>query len=162
MSTDPKMSSPPPPPSGASSHSKGMLIFTYPKVIFIFPTMIAALVCGLGMSLIHDETADPLRAGTVARATEPGEPAQVEADHPDRMARFTSPQNLIGVLFLGVFAFNLLIMGLDFPRFTIIAIVLLALFGIFFTLWVGAYFNYDLMKPVRTLFGSIYAVANAG
>jgi len=139
-----------------------MLIFTYPKVIFIFPTMIAALVCGLGMSLIHDETADPLRPGTVARATEPGEPAQVEADHPDRMARFTSPQNLIGVLFLGVFAFNLLIMGLDFPRFTIIAIILLALFAVFFTLWVGAYFNYDLMEPVRSLFGSIYAVANAG
>jgi hypothetical protein len=139
-----------------------MLIFTYPKVIFIFPTMIAALVCGVGMSLIHDETADPLRAGTTVQATEAGQPARVEAEQSDRMTRFTSPQNLIGVLFLGVFAFNLLIMGLDFPRFTIIAIVLLALFGIFFTLWVGAYFNYDLMQPVRRLFGSIYAVANAG
>ena len=57
-----------------------MLIFTYPKVIFIFPTMIAALVCGVGMSLIHDDTADPLKAGTTARATEAGQPAQVEAD----------------------------------------------------------------------------------
>ena len=45
------------------------------------------------------------------------------------MKRFTSPQNLLGVLFLGVFAFNLLIMALDFPRFTIVAIILLVLFG---------------------------------
>jgi hypothetical protein len=162
MSTDPKSSSPPPPPSTARDRGKGMLIFTYPKVIFIFPTMIAALVCGVGMSLIHDDTTDPLRAGTTVQATESGQPARVEDGKSAEMTRFTSPQNLIGVLFLGVFAFNLLIMGLDFPRFTIIAIVLLALFGIFFTLWVGAYFNYDLMKPVRSLFGSIYAVANAG
>ncbi len=162
MSTDPKASPTPPPPSATRQRDKGMLIFTYPKVIFIFPTMIAALVCGVGMSLIHDETADPLRPGTAARATEAGQPAPVKAGESAEMNRFTSPQNLIGVLFLGVFAFNLLIMGLDFPRFTIIAIVLLALFGVFFTLWVGAYFNYDLMKPVRSLFGSIYAVANAG
>ena len=163
MSTDPKSSPPPRRPPRRGIASKGMLIFTYPKVIFIFPTMIAALVCGVGMSLIHDDTADPLKAGTTARATEAGQPARVERRPGSaEMTRFTSPQNLIGVLFLGVFAFNLLIMGLDFPRFTIIAIILLALFGVFFILWVGAYFNYDLMKPVRSLFGSIYAVANAG
>ncbi len=162
MSTDPKTSPAAPMPSTTRSREKGMLIFTYPKVIFIFPTLIAALVCGVGMSLIHDDTTDPLKAGTTVRAAVVGQPAPVEADQPAQMARFTSPQNLIGVLFLGVFAFNLLIMGLDFPRFTVIAIILLALFGVFFTLWVGAYFDYDLMRPVRNLFGSVYAVANAG
>ena len=162
MSTDPKTSTPAPMPSTTRSREKGMLIFTYPKVIFIFPTLIAALVCGVGMSMIQDDTADPNKAGTTVRVAEVGQPAPVVADQPDRMSRFTSPQNLIGVLFLGVFAFNLLIMGLDFPRFTVIAIILLALFGVFFTLWVGAYFDYDLMRPVRNLFGSVYAVANAG
>ncbi len=162
MATDPKTSPPAPTTPAARHREKGMLIFTYPKVIFIFPTMIAALVCGVGMSVIRNDTADPSKAGTTVRATEAGQPTPVEADTSAEMKRFTRPQNLIGVLFLGVFAFNLLIMGLDFPRFTIIAIVLLALFGVFFTLWVGAYFDYDLMKPVRSLFGSIYAVANAG
>jgi len=52
-------------------------------------------------------------------------------------------------------------MAIDFPRFTIVAIVLLVLFAIFFILWIGAYFEYDLMKSVRGLMGSIYAVANA-
>ena len=75
MSTDPKMSPPAQTPPAARHREKGMLIFTYPKVIFIFPTMIAALVCGVGMSLIHDDTADPLKAGTTVRAAEAGQPA---------------------------------------------------------------------------------------
>jgi len=138
-----------------------MMIFTYPKVIFIFPTLIAALVCGVGMSLIRDDTSDPVKPGTTARATLDGQPARVQSDRQADIARFTSPQNLIGVLFLGVFAFNLLIMGLDFPRFTIVAIILLLLFGVFFILWIGAYFNLDLMRPLRSFFGGVYAVANA-
>ena len=162
MSTDPKASSSPQTTPTTRSREKGMLIFTYPKVIFIFPTLIVALVCGVGMSLIHDDTADPQKARATLRAGEFGQDAPVAADQPAQMARFKSTQNLIGVLFLSVFAFNLLIMGLDFPRFTVIGIILLALFGIFFTLWVGAYFNYDLMRPVRNVFGSVYAVANAG
>src|SRR4051812_1788845 len=102
MSTDPK-ASPPTQTTPATRHrEKGMLVFTYPKVIFIFPTMIAALVCGVGMSLIHDDTADPLKAGTVARANAAGQPSPADAGQPDQMTRFKSTQNLIGVLFLGV------------------------------------------------------------
>ena len=32
----------------------------------------------------------------------------------------------------------------------------------FILLWIGAYFDYDLMGPARIVFGSIYAVANSG
>ena len=45
MSSDPK-----PTPSSVSPLVKhrdhGLRIFTYPKVIFIFPTMVTALICG--------------------------------------------------------------------------------------------------------------------
>ena len=37
---------------------------------------------------------------------------------PERFERFKTPQNLLGVLFLAVFAFNLLIMGLDWLLFS--------------------------------------------
>jgi signal transduction histidine kinase len=71
-------------------------------------------------------------------------------------------QNLLGILFLGIFAFNLLIMAIDFPRFTVVAIFLVILLALFVLLWIGAYFDYDLMRPARHLFGGIYTVANAG
>ena len=76
--------------------------------------------------------------------------------------RFVQPQNLLGVLFLGILAFNLLVMGIDFPRFTIVAVLLVILLVVFILLWIGAYFDYDLMEPARKFFGSIYAVANSG
>jgi len=69
---------------------------------------------------------------------------------------------MFGLLFLGVFAFNLLIMAIDFPRFTVVAGILLVLFALFFILWVGAYFEADLMRWAKMIFGGIFVVANAG
>ena len=164
MSSDPKQ---PSSPSSANLHrDKGLRIFTYPKVVFIFPTLIAALICGTGMMLIRDRTLDPRKAATQVTVDGPAsaQPGEGPADGSATLAkheRFTTPQNLLGVLFLAVFAFNLLIMAIDFPRFTIVGILLLALFALFFILWIGAYFDYDLMISVRRLMGQIYVVANA-
>ena len=132
MASDPKMSAPPESPSSVKHRDKGIRIFTYPKVIFIFPTLIAALICGLGMSLIRDNTVDPLKGrAKMAAGAETGKnqsaPAAANkgqaATHeeqaaeavPPRHRRFTTPQNLLGVLFLSVFAFNLLDHGDRLP-----------------------------------------------
>ena len=66
------------------------------------------------------------------------------------------------MLFLGMFAFNLLVMALDFPRFSLVAVILAILFGLFFILWLGSYFQLDLLKPIHLIFSGIYAVANKG
>ena len=50
------------------------------------------------------------------------------------------------MLFLAMLAFNLLVMALDFPRFTLVAVLLGILFVLFFLLWFGAYFEFDLMQ----------------
>ncbi len=162
MASDPKKTAVPPSSPSVKHRDHGIRIFTYPKVIFIFPTLIAALICGIGMTLIHNRTEDPIKAAAAAKAGAEAQGAEQPAPAMAKHERFATPQNLFGVLFLGVFAFNLVIMALDFPRFTVVAIVLLVLFAMFFLLWIGAYFDYDLMRWVRGLFGSIYAVANAG
>jgi hypothetical protein len=151
--------------ASASQRGHGIRIFTYPKVIFIFPTMVAALICGTGMKLIQDRTEDPSKKAPAAvvaadRAAE-GQPAEDAPAEVAKHKRFTTPQNLLAILFLGVFAFNLLIMAIDFPRFSIVGIILLALFALFFFLWIGAYFEYDLMISVRKVMASIYAFANS-
>ena len=57
MSTEAKPS-PPTTPGLASQHrEKGIRIFMWPKVIFLYPTAIVSLICAAGMSIIHDEDA---------------------------------------------------------------------------------------------------------
>ena len=55
----------------------------------------------------------------------------------DRIQRFWTAQNILGILFLAMLAFNLLTMALDLPRFTIVAWIFAAGFVIFFLLWLG-------------------------
>ena len=148
--------------------AKGIRIFTYPKLIFIFPTMVAALICGVGMSLIGNETTDPVKhpqpvvkadGETSEPASEP--PKTGAATRAAKNQRFASPQNLLGVLFLGILGFNLVVLGVDFPRFTIVAVLLVFLLVTFVLLWIGAYFEINLLEPAQLVFGHLYTVANS-
>jgi hypothetical protein len=69
---------------------------------------------------------------------------------------------MVAVLFLVVLTFNLIVMALDFPRFTFVGVLLAVLFVLFFLLWLAAYFQFDLALSVRDFFGNIYAYANSG
>ena len=168
MSVDPKPSAPTP---NVPHHEKGVTIFTYPKIIFIFPTFLVSFLCALAMFALGDHTEDPIKEArkanakaidAIEKADGAAAPVPEPVHVPNRRERFETSQNLIGVLFLAVFAMNLLVMAIDFPRFTIVALVFFMLFGIFLVLWVGAYFEVNLLNSFRTLFGGVYAVANSG
>jgi hypothetical protein len=151
----------------ATHHGTGIRIFMWPKVIFLYPTAIVSLICALGMQIIHDQTHDPTKSLKTAVETKYLTPGQdVLTDQPatslDKVERFRTPQNLLAMLFLSMFAFNLLVMALDFPRFSLVAVILAVLFGVFFVLWLGSYFHLDLLKPIHAIFSGIYAVANKG
>jgi hypothetical protein len=146
---------------------KGIRIFMWPKVIFLYPTAIVALLCSIGMAIIHDYTHDPTKPLSEAVSpkhltpehTIPNDAAKTGITKVDR---FLTPQNLLAMLFLAMFAFNLLVMALDFPRFTLVAVILGVLFSLFFILWLGAFFQWDLMKPIHLMYSGIYSVANKG
>jgi hypothetical protein len=151
-------------PSGGH-HGPGIRIFMWPKVIFLYPTAIVALICALGMSIIHDQTHDPTKSLKSAVDKKYLKEADGLTDQPgtsDKVERFRTPQNLLAMMFLGMFAFNLLVMALDFPRFSLVAVILAILFALFFILWLGSYFQLDLLKPIHLIFSGIYAVANKG
>jgi hypothetical protein len=165
MSSDPK-SNAVPEAKPVKHRDHGIRVFTYPKLIFIFPTLVTALICGIGMSLIGDKTVDPTNKPAAAAIEAGKAPSTVSSESTPttklaRHERFNTPQNLLGVLFLGILFFNLLIMGVDFPRFSIIAIILTVLLMMFILLWIGAYFDYDLMEPTRWIQAKIYVLANA-
>ncbi|MHC5537069.1 hypothetical protein ACYOEI_02395 [Singulisphaera rosea] len=161
MASDAKPTPPPVTPT-VVQRDHGIRVFTYPKLIFIFPTFLAAMICGIGMTLIGDKTADPLKASASAPGAKVDHVVGTKTPVVLKDQRFLTSQNLLGVLFLGIFAFNLLIMAIDFPRFTVVAIFLVVLLVLFVLLWIGAYFDYDLMDPAKWLFGQIYTVANSG
>lgn len=157
---------------------KGIKIFTYPKVVFLYPTLVMALVCGIGMSLSGDQLNDPTKVAKAADASPEAaaaplpEAAGKKADTASHKApktaaqakaikRFTSFQNLLGFAFLVVFAFNVVVIAMDFPRFTLLAGVLLAIAVLFILLWVGAYWQVDVLDKIGGFLESIYVVANA-
>ena len=167
MSTDAKSSTSSSSPAPSTQHrGSGIRIFMWPKVIFLYPTAIVALICALGMSIIHDRTHDPtksLKSAVEAKyLTQDNDSLTDEPGTSDKVERFRTPQNLLAMLFLSMFAFNLLVMALDFPRFSLVAVILAILFALFFILWIGSYFHLDLLKPIHVIFSGIYAVANKG
>jgi len=153
-------------PPALKHREKGIRIFVWPKVIYIFPSAIVALICAIGMWSLKDKTYDPTRPTGVVNQTTVTSGAETDtetgAGPMGKRERFSTPQNLLGVLFLAILAFNLLVMALDFPRFELVGVILAILFLLFFVLWLGAFFQLNLMKPIDALFSSIYVFANAG
>lgn len=165
MSTDPK-STQPPLPAPADNREKGVKIFMYPKVIYLFPTLVVSLICWVVALINVGNLADPSKA-TAAPAVRETAPVDSQSGPPknapiSKTQRFSRVENLLGVLFLTVFAFNLLVMALDFPRFTIVGVILGILFALFFILWLGSYFDLNLTKPVSYLMSKVYAAAYPG
>lgn len=149
--------------SPAVNRDKGVKIFMYPKVVYLFPTLIVSLICWAGMYVLESRLADPSKskpvvAGVTADAgdTVPSSPTTT------RKERFGRAENLLGVLFLTILAFNLIVMALDFPRFTLLGVSFGVLFFLFFILWIGSYYELNLMKPVDYVLSRVYAVAYPG
>lgn len=169
------------PPSSAFPH-RGIRIFTYPKIIFIWPTFLASVVAAIIMAVSGNDTNDPHRARTVSETTavttKTETPKRVttktdmrpavektkagvedEFEVPKKIKRrFSTPQNIAGMLFLVVFFLNLLVMSIDFPRFTIIALILGGAALSFLILYLNVYF--ELLPGVILILESVYAVAN--
>src|SRR5512133_3532578 len=100
MASDPKQTARPE-SALVARRDQGIRIFTYPKTIFIFPTLVVALICGIGMQMIGDRTEDPIKIEAVAQATAGEHPSVAPTSVPmAKHQRFVTPQNLLGILFL--------------------------------------------------------------
>ncbi|RUL89418.1 hypothetical protein [Tautonia sociabilis] len=160
MAADPKAQETPTPKPDLES----VKIFSYPKIIFIWPTMVFALICGIGMLIVGDaqpETSPPVaEEAQVVEAD--GAEAQAQAElTPPKVRRFSSWQNIFGVIFLIVFGVNMMVMSLDFPRFTLIAVIFFILMIVFLMLYLASQ-GVDFLSPLTYLSRHLYFTANAG
>ncbi len=180
MASDPKASAVGAPPP---TRDKGVRIFTYPKIIFIFPSLIMSLICWVGMLMMGSDAAEfnykrhnnmeaakankgEAKPTTGASTTTPGKADRAGNRDitgliplkPDPIA-FKRKENVFGLLFLTVFFLNLMILAIDFPRFAIFGIILGGTTLLFFLLWLGVFVN--LLEPLVNLLQGVYVVANA-
>ena len=161
-----------------TSLERGIRIFTYPKIIFLFPTLLMSIICWVGMWMISEDN-EPTKQVPVNEAVQdqdqrianPEAKAEVQ-EVPARLIpasgpvplgqadpiRFRRPENVLGLLFLTVLFLNLMILAVDFPRFTIFALVLLATTILFFLLWLGMFVR--ILEPLERLFQHVYVYAN--
>jgi hypothetical protein len=125
------------------------------------------LICWIGMwwlgdpdrSYVPSNKAGQEQAATVQSgdATAASELSPVTT--PPDPRRLRKPENLLGLMFLGVFLLNLLILAIDFPRFTIFALILLGTTILFFLLWLGVFVR--ILEPLEHFFERVYVRANA-
>lgn len=127
-------------PPVTASHTKDevparIFLVSYPKIIFLYPTFLMSMICGITFSII----------------------GEVKADDPN-----SNYQMVVGMtsLFLGIFTMNLIVFSFDFPRttsltlfFFIAAIVL----GMFLTFQ----FRPEWAGILKSLFTALHPIANS-
>lgn len=182
MSTEP--AKPAPTTDADASRPRGVKIFTYPKVIYMYPSGIMALICGFAMLFMETDpkaieakearqaaaaaaTAEPAKveseapkAEAAAEPTKAAEPTQAEVTAaPKKKTNFSRLQNIFAVLFLGTLGVNMVIMALDFPRFGFVTIGLLVIcIGLLLFALVEA--GLDVSGFFTIIFGGLYLTAN--
>ena len=100
--------------SSGSTHQKRILLVAYPKIVYLYPTLVMAIICGLSMWISdHVDTTEPRIAqalaaenGAVADGEEAGTLVEENTGH------------VLARVFMLVMAINLVVITFDFPRTT--------------------------------------------
>lgn len=91
---------------------KSIYLVSYPKIVFLYPTMIAALIAGIYMSFV------PAQEPAAAPAAVAGEGGGGEAPAAPPVAEPRADIFIVSSAFLLVFSLNLIVFAFDFPRTT--------------------------------------------
>lgn len=100
-----------------------IVIRPWPKIIFLYPSFIAALVAGVWQLLVGGESVDP--------------------------ATFERAQQTVGLLFFAVFSINLLVISFEFSRIKTVAILFFVVALVSFGLYLST--KYEVLAFLRTL-----------
>ena len=123
-------------------HAQRVVLFQYPKVVFLLPSLITALICGIIMAVLGIDLSVPDKS-VAASGT----------------SAFLTTQTLGGVVFLAILAINLVAMSVDFPRYSALALV----FGGTTVALVFLIVNdkFGLIEPLKRIVSEVYIVANS-
>ena len=95
-------------------------IYHYPKIIFLYPTLIASIIAALILSFSDGVYEESTTAAAVAD-TQTDTVAATDSESAEPVKR--SSAVLVTVVFLFLFTFNLFVMAFDFPQSKFLAVV---------------------------------------
>lgn len=117
------LSSPPVVPAVDSKENERVFLVSYPKIVFLYPTVLTSLFCAIVMWAKGDIPPDEVKMGArdsapvVMRAEIGG--AQMGESTPSAAPQVShSYHHICARVFLIVFALNMVVMSFDFPRTT--------------------------------------------
>ncbi|MCS5632370.1 MAG: hypothetical protein NZ744_16150 [Pirellulaceae bacterium] len=131
-------------------------IYHYPKIIFLYPTLIASIIAALVLSFsdgVYEESA------TAAAVAETQTDNATTTDSESTAHNKRKSAVLVTVVFLLLFTFNLFVMAFDFPQSKFLAVVFF-IFAVVLGLMVVGVKQPKLMGSFGDLIASINPVAD--
>ena len=156
----------------AEAHSdisqQRILLVSYPKVVFMYPTFIAALFCGMYMAFSGAIDVNPPEV-VAAAALEDGEAVDEAAadteteDAADAEATVENPAgyaHVVARIFMLIFAINMVVISFDFPRTTSLTLFFLGV-AVIAILWSLVRLNAETLPFIGWMIEGIKPFANA-
>ncbi|MFO1008141.1 MAG: hypothetical protein U0929_19435 [Planctomycetaceae bacterium] len=138
-------------------HTRGVILVSYPKVVFLYPSVIIALVAGLYMQIAGNKAMDATRHTPAAAAAADGAAAQpVE----EAIKAIPVGPSMAAGAFLLTLALNLVITSFDFPRTTSVTLAALAA-ALFLGTMLLITYKPDLVPFATNLIKKLHPQANA-
>ena len=134
--------------------TRGVILVSYPKVVFLYPSVIVALIAGFYMQLAGNQSMDTNR-NAPAVATAPADGAAAA----DIKSISVGPTMAAGA-FLLTLALNLVITSFDFPRTTSVTLAALAA-ALFLGTMLLITYKPDLVPFATNLIKKLHPQANA-
>jgi cytochrome b561 len=160
---------PAPPVEPEKPEEQTVILVSYPKIVFLYPTLIAAIVCGMYMwiSGAVDGPEAPAAVAAVDGA-EAGEAAaaddEVAANDDEAAADEVRPSShtahVMARFFLLVLTINLVVISFDFPRTTSLTLFFFVV-SVGVIVWMIFRLNPDVLPGVTDWINSVTPFANA-
>lgn len=169
------MSTVPPPPAPTEKRKDhGVILVSYPKVVFLYPSLIVALIAAFYMQFFGNkllEDADvrkhEIAVAATAAETASGEAEKIASDAsvpaaaplPSELQRPLGPV-MMGSIFIVVLMLNLVVISFDFPRTTSVTLAALSAAALLGILLLSKYYP-NLIPFVTSTLAKLQPEANA-
>lgn len=146
-------------------HTRGVILVSYPKVVFLYPSLIVAIFAGLYMQIWGNSEIDrhgkaaAVAAAPAAAAKAAGQTDVKAVPAPAKDAVIDGPTIAAGA-FLLTLALNLVIISFDFPRTTSLTLAFFAA-ALFMGVMLLSTYKPDFLPFLSNLIRKLHPQANA-
>ncbi|MFK7819729.1 MAG: hypothetical protein AB8G99_13500 [Planctomycetaceae bacterium] len=151
----------PTPPEPEAPEEQTVILVSYPKIVFLYPTLIAAIICGMYMwiSGAVDGPEAPAQVAAVEGAEGADAADDVEAGD-DEVRPGSHTAHVMARFFLLVLTINLVVISFDFPRTTSLTLFFFVV-SVGVIVWMIFRLNPDVLPGVTDWINSVTPFANA-